>query len=360
MARVRTIVRRSLAALTIGLILFFALTPMGCYLSRAGWEEARILAGRKEIASLVRDPAVDAETRAKLELVLAARRFARDSIGLDVGDSFTTYSRLRRDTLVLVLSAAHRDRLEPHTWWFPIVGRVPYKGFFDFDAALAAARALERDSLDTYLRPAAAFSTLGWFNDPLLSTTLRYDSLDLANTVIHEVTHNTFYASGQAVFNESFATFVGGRGTEWFFRVRGDTARAREAANDWEDDKVLGRFWTRLWTTLDSAYRAHPQSRSARLAVRDTIYANARRQLVDSVGPQLRRVNPRGLERVQLDNAALFARRIYQTDLDVFDAIFVAEGRDLRKAIDRIISLARRRNADPYAELRAWTARLRS
>ena len=360
MARARRVIKRVAAGLTIGVVLFLALTPMGCYLSRAGWEEARILAGRQEIARLVDDRQTDEATRRKLKLVLAARSFARDSIGLDVGESFTTYSRLRRDTLVLVLSAAYRDRLEPHTWWFPVVGRVPYKGFFDFGAAQAAARDLEARGLDTYLRPSAAFSTLGWFNDPLLSTTLRYDSLDLANTVIHEVTHNTFYAPGQAVFNESFATFVGAHGAEWFFRAAGDTTRARIATEDWEDDKLLGRFWTSLWDDLDSAYRAHPESREARLAVRDTIYARARRVLIDSVGPQLRRIDPRALPHVQLDNAALLARRIYLTDLDAFERVYDAEGRDLRRAIARVMTLAKRRPADPYAELRSWVRRVRA
>ncbi|MDQ4080257.1 MAG: aminopeptidase, partial [Gemmatimonadota bacterium] len=335
-ARVRKFIRRTLAILFVAVVLFLALTPTGCYLSRAGWEEARILAGRQKITELVEDPATDAATREKLRLVLAARAFARDSIGLDVGESFTTYSRLRRDTLVLVLSAAYRDRLAPHTWWFPIVGRVPYKGFFDFDAAREAARDLREEGLDTYLRPSAAFSTLGWFNDPLLSTTLRYDSLDLANTVIHEVTHNTFYAAGQAVFNESFATFVGARGAEWFFKSRGDTMRAGLAVADWEDDKLLGRFWTTLWLQLDSAYGAHPESKEARLAARDTIYARARRTLVDSIGPLLKRVDRRVLERMQLDNAALLARRIYLTDLDTFDRVYEAEERDLRRTIARV------------------------
>ncbi|MGQ0713452.1 MAG: aminopeptidase [Gemmatimonadaceae bacterium] len=359
MARVRRVVRRVLAVLTVALVLFFALTPTGCYLSRAGWEEARILAGREDIIRLVEDPAIDAATREKLRLVLAARTFARDSIGLDVGESFTTYSQLGRDTLVLVLSAAYRDRLAAHTWWFPIVGRVPYKGFFDFGAAQEAAQDLRAQGLDTYLRPSAAFSTLGWFNDPLLSTTLRYDSLDLANTVIHEVTHNTFYAPGQAVFNESFATFVGARGVEWFFRSRGDTMRARLAVLDWEDDKLLGRFWTALWRQLDSAYGARPDDRDARLAARDSIYVRARRTLVDSVGPLLTRVDRRVLERVQLDNAALFARRIYLTELDAFDRVYEAEGRDLKRTIARVIALAKRREDDPYAELRAWVARVK-
>src|SRR5207237_115424 len=103
------------------------------------------------------------------------RRCAADSIGLRAGESFTLYTDIGRDTLVLVLSGAYRDRLVPYTWWFPVVGRVPYKGFFAFDAARAATEDMRRAGYDAYLRPSPAFSTLGWFNDPLLNTTLLED-----------------------------------------------------------------------------------------------------------------------------------------------------------------------------------------
>src|SRR5206468_3838333 len=183
-------------------------------------------------------------------LVLDARAFAGDSVGLKAKESFTTYSPLDRDTLVLVLSGAYRDKLKAYTWWFPVVGRVPYKGYFDFAAAKVAARDLEGRGFDVYLRPSPAFSTLGWFNDPLLSTSLRADTLDLANTVIHELTHNTFYAPGSAVFNESFAHFVGARGSAWFFRTRGSPVAADQADARWADEKVLARFWAKLYHSI--------------------------------------------------------------------------------------------------------------
>jgi predicted aminopeptidase len=304
----------------------------------------------------VRDSTTAAPTREKLRLVLQARAFAADSLRLRAKESFTTYSRLERDTLVLVVNAAYRDALKRYTWWFPIVGRVPYKGYFDFDAAKAAAEDLERRGFDVYLRPASAFSTLGWFNDPLLPTTLSEDSLELANTVIHELTHNTFYAKGQAVFNESFANFVGARGAAWFFRARGQPEAEAEVEARWHDEKLLARFWERTYNSLDSAYKAHPTSRLDRLAARDTVYARARTDLVYTAGPQLRTVGPRALERVRLDNAALLARRVYLTDLDLFDAVFEREGRDLRRTLERVIALARSRPKDPYGALRDWLA----
>ena len=337
-------------------LVLFLLTPTGRYLARAAWEEAKILARRRPIAAIIADGSVDERTRAKLALVLEARRFARDSLRLDVDGSFTTFSRLDRDTLVLVLSAAHRDRLKRYTWWFPIVGRVPYKGFFDFDAARAALAAMDSAGFDTYLRPAAAFSTLGWFDDPLLPTTLREDSLDLVNTVVHELTHSTFYAGGEAIFNESFANFAGARGAAAFYRSRGDTAAAREVEARWSDEKVLGAFWTALYRELDSAFAANPGSRAARLAARERIFAAARDRLVHEVGPRLRTIGPRALERARMDNAALLARRVYLTDLELFDAVWVREGRDARRAIRRVIELAKANDDEPFDGLRSWLA----
>ena len=360
--RVARIVGRVVAALALALLLYLLLAPTGRYLVRAAWEEGRILARRRPIADIVADsttprpPAV----RQKLRIVLAARGFASDSVGLRARQSFTAFSQLQHDTLVLVLSAAYRDRLEAFTWWFPIVGRVPYKGFFDFGAARTTARQMDRDGYDVYLRPSPAFSTLGWFNDPLVSTSLNADSLDLANTVIHELTHNTFYAAGQAVFNESFANFVGARGSAWFFRSRGEPDAAAEEDARWDDDKLMARFWERLYHSIDSTYKAHPGADSARvrerIAARDTVYRLARTELVEVLGPQLRTIGPRVLERMRLDNAALLARRIYLTDLDLFDAVWVREGRDLKKTISRVIALAKAKPKDPFGALRAWVA----
>jgi len=285
---------------------------------------------------------------------LAARKYAKDSLHLRAKDSFTTYSRLDHDTLVLVVSAAYRDTLRPYTWWFPIVGRVPYKGYFDFDAARREARDLADDGLDVYVRPSDAFSTLGFFNDPLLNTTLKGDSIGLANTVIHELTHNTFYASGQAPFNESFAMFVGARGAAAFFRSRGQEAAAAKVEAEWEDDKLLARFWTRVIKSLDSAYAAHPADREARIRARDNVYARTRVALVNEIAPQFKTINPLYAERVTLNNAALLARRVYASDLDLFDRIYEKEGRDLKRTIGRVIGLAKSNPKQPFVALRQW------
>jgi predicted aminopeptidase len=362
---VSSVLRRRVLKWTLGILvaivfaaaLFLALTETGRYLARAGWEEGKILWRRRDIAEIVADTATDRITRAKLRIVLDARTFAKTSLGLDArGESFTSFSKLERDTLVLVLSAAYRDRLAYHSWWFPVVGRVPYKGYFDFAKARDDERKFHSRGYDTYLRPASAFSTLGWFNDPLVSTTLRADTLSLANTVIHELTHNTYFASGQAEFNESFANFVGARGSAEFFSTRGHPRAVAEADARWSDEKLLARFWKQLYGDIDSVFKAHPGDDNirARLALRDSVYRAARQDLIFRIGPLLRTVAPRYVERVRLDNAALMARRIYLTDLDLFDSIYVREGRDTRRATARIIELARSDAKRPYDALRRW------
>ena len=325
----------------------------GCYIARAAVEEARILRARRPIGDALADPSLSHAVKQKLELVVEARRYARDSLGLDPGNSFTSYADIGRDTLVLVLSAARRDSLVGYSWRYPVVGRLPYRGFFDLDDALRARRELEARGYDTYLRTADAFSTLGWFDDPLLSTTLRHDSIDVVNTVIHEITHTTYFAKGQGVFNESFASFVGSRGAEHFFRSRGSTEAAAMADASWQDDKVLSAFWRSLSRSLDSTFAAH-SSRDRRLSARDTVYARARRVLIDSIAPRLRTIGPWYAERVPLNNAYVLARSVYASELELFDQVYRREEKDLRVAIARIIRLAKGSKESPFGPIRAW------
>lgn len=336
-----------------GLAAALLLASNGCYLSTAAWEQAKILSARRPIAEIVRDGRVPVATRAKLQLVLEARDFAARDLGLNTGKSFTAFTQIERDTLVLVVTAAYADTLRPYTWWFPIVGRVPYKGHFNFDAARAEARELLDQGLDVYLRPADAYSTLGWFNDPLLSTTLSRDSVELVNTVVHELTHNTFYAPGAADFNESFASFVGARGSVNFFRARGDEAMARVAEARWQDEQLLAGFWRRLAIAVDSALRAHPPGEQRR-AARDSVYGRARTELVEQIGPRFLVYDRRYGHRVVLNNAVVLARRVYGKGFDLFEAVHLCEGRALSATIRRVTALASKSGGAPFDSLAAW------
>src|SRR6202008_2140240 len=148
------------------------------------------------------------------------REYARDVLKFNVGGSYSSFSYVDRPDLTYIVVAAPKTELRPYTWWFLIVGNVPYKGYFSKEEAQAEIDQLNAQGYDTNLRTSAAFSTLGWFDDPLLSHLLRYDKVTLAEVIFHELFHNTAYVKGAAVFNENSANFVGGRSPINFFRDR--------------------------------------------------------------------------------------------------------------------------------------------
>lgn len=322
------------AALMIGFSTAYVASGEVRYLTRAGLEETQILTDRKPIEKVLRNPKLDPAVRGQLELVLQARDAAA-GLGLDADKTFTQYTDVGRDTLLLVLSASPANCLCPVTWSYPIVGRVPYKGFFDPKMAHAAADKLEASGLDTYLRPSGAFSTLGWFNDPLLSTALGGDTVEIAALVFHELAHNTLYVKSATPFNETFAQMVGYRSAEAFFRERGDTVHAVRAADRWHDELVLGAFYDSLATRLDALYATRPDS--AALAEGRTEAARwAREQLEGPVGGELRTIQVGRLSDRPVNNARLIAARIYRTRSALFEAWFERNGADVRLAVERL------------------------
>lgn len=287
------------------------------YLTRAGFEETEILMGRVPMNRVVADTAYPAEVRAAAELVVEARAFAL-ALEMDPDETYTTYSDVGRDTLLLVLTVSRRDCLCPETWRYPFVGRVPYRGYFDPDAGQAAAREYADRGFDVHLRPSAAFSTLGWFNDPLLSTAIGGDAVELAALVFHEIAHNTLWVPDATAFNESFAQWVGYRAAEAFFLARGDTALAVRAADRWHDEQLLGRYYDALLGHLDSLYAGRPQGEALERG-REAIAAWARDTLASPFGAALRTIDAARLGDRPINNAALLGVRLYRTGLDLFE-----------------------------------------
>jgi predicted aminopeptidase len=320
------------------------------YLTRAGFEETRILQSRQPIARLVSDSTADPILRQTLGLVIESRNYAA-RLGLEAKETYTSYSDVGRDTLLLVLQAAPRDCICPYTWKYPIVGRIPYKGFFDTRAARREADRLAARGYDVYLRPSGAFSTLGWFEDPLLSTALTRDSVELASTVFHEIAHNTLYVKSATPFNESFAQLVGYRAAEAFFRERGDSIHAERAADRWHDEIVLGEYYSALVRRLDSLYAQRPDSAALERGRREAAEW-ARDQLTGPLGRRLRTYDIGRIAQRPINNAQLIGARIYRTRLDLFDRWFENHGRDVSRSVSALDSLMKGVEGDSaYARL---------
>ena len=328
--------RFSLGAGAVALVTSLASACSPMYVIRAGIAEAKILRARRPIPEVILDPTTDDRTKTKLTFVMEARSYAIDVLELDVGRSYTSFSQLESDTLALVLSAAHRDQLTPRTWWFPIVGRVPYKGYFDEDNAIDEQEKLEEDGFDTFLRPTAAFSTLGWFADPLLSTLLRLDEVDLVETVLHELSHNHLFVKGQVRFNESFATFVGRAGAIEFFCNRqgggADTVKCLRAQARWRDHQRFEGFIEGLVEELQVVYRDATLPYDTKLAERERIFGESIATFTKEVQPSFEASTYQSFLVIPLNNATLLARIRYHHRLRDFQALMEREG-DLRRAV---------------------------
>jgi predicted aminopeptidase len=215
---------------------------------------------------------------------------------------------------------------------------------------------LQSRGYDAYVRPTAAFSTLGWFNDPLVSPLLRYDSVTLANTVVHEIFHNTLYLSGQAMFNESLAQFVGARGAIAFFCTHyGPEAReCRTAEASWRDELRFGAFLSALVTELEALYERDDLTAEQKVAQREPIFAAAQARFRDEMQPHFEVLRFPAFARMPLNNATLIGRRLYYRRLDLFEEWYQRYG-DLRTAIHAAIHHTRGED-DPFAALQALLA----
>jgi predicted aminopeptidase len=292
------------------------LLACGCggvgYLGRAAWHEARILWRREPIAALLGRDDLAPALRERLRLVLAVRAFAAGPLGLHVGRSYTSFARVD-DLRLWVVTAARRDRLEAHTWRYPLLGRLPYRGFFARGAAEAEARALGARDLDVAVRAAATFSTLGWLADPLLSTVVDAPLVAVAETVIHELFHATLYLPEAATFNESAATFAGHRGAQAFFCAGPGRRpeRCREARARWTATRRRGRVLTRLAARLERLYATGPpptRRERARVRLAAATVARLARHGIDARA-----------ELLPPNNAELLGVLLYTTGLDAFE-----------------------------------------
>ncbi|HLX04410.1 MAG TPA: aminopeptidase [Candidatus Binatus sp.] len=330
------------------MIVFAPILLSGCYFTRAAYVEGRILWKRKPIDDVLARKDLPADIRTKLETVLAVRKFAADQLGENVGGAYETIAPVDQSAIVYVVMAAPRDSLEPYTWWFPIVGRVPYRGYFDQNDALAEAASLEAQGLDTMVRPSIAFSSLGFFDDPLLTNLLKLDRVELAGVLIHELFHRTYYLASDAMFDESAANYVGSAGAVAFFAATdGESAPSTIAARGILDsDLKFARFLLHEQARLLDIYTANlpkdelDQRREAAFAAIKADYA--------ALAPTLSGLERFDLDKQPLNNAVLVNYLIYFHQLDNFAALHRMNHGDLRPTIAQIISIAKAHSEDPF------------
>ncbi|TQV78105.1 aminopeptidase [Exilibacterium tricleocarpae] len=206
-----------LLALLAALALLGGCETLGYY-TQAATGQLSLLSKREPIDTLLEAPQTDDETRRQLQLVQSLRAFAGAELSLPAAGSFTSYVELDRDYPVWSVVATPEFSLQPHQWCYPVIGCAAYRGYFKRDDARGKAQALKAQGFDVMVGGVPAYSTLGWFNDPVLSSYLHWREAELAGLIFHELAHQVFYINDDSAINESFATAVEQAGVERWFR----------------------------------------------------------------------------------------------------------------------------------------------
>jgi predicted aminopeptidase len=229
-----------------------------------GLGQLKIIREAKPVEQFLQDPSFPDSLKSKLRLIEAARKFAIDSLGLTDTDNYKTMYDQHGQELMWVVLACEPFRLKEKRWDFPVIGSVPYKGYFDQAKAIKERDQLQQEGWDVSIRNPGGWSTLGWFTDPILSGMLRRSDGDLASLIIHEMVHATIYVRDSSDFNENLASFIGDRGAEIFLaRKFGDTSRQfKEYMFEDSDYRKVTEHMLRATSKLDSLYNAFSQSDS--------------------------------------------------------------------------------------------------
>jgi predicted aminopeptidase len=324
--------------LTIAFLVLLMLCNSGCYYSHLASGQIKLLWRRQPIKEAIEDPAHDEETRDLLRLVGSIRSYALD-LGLRVDRQYTSYVDWPGDRIVTTLVRTRPGSLEAVPHWFPIVGELPYKGYFDQGRAEAEAERLRVDEgFDVCVSPITAYSTLGWFDDPVTSPMLTRGAVSLAETLFHEWVHSTAFFPNEIDFNESVAQFIGQQASIRFFEDVSlesgqrlpDASRVRDAIEDRRSiDKVIQTFHDLLLEIQDA---------DDRVALRAVAEARVRGELA---ALPLRVLDPeRVASRARLSDACLALRGTYVQDLPRHAQLLTELDGDLEAMIARLTEWA--------------------
>lgn len=329
------------------LLAFFGCVP---YLLQAGWHQAELLASRRPVEEVLATGGLGAGEEQRLRLVPRIKDFGA-RIGLEATDNYESYA-WHWDRRIWNISASEPLRFQNRSWWFPIVGKVPYLGYFRREDADRLQARLEARGWEVWVREAGAYSTLGWFRDPLLPGMLRWSEGDLAETILHELAHATLWIPGSVSFNETFANVVGeAAARRYLVETYGEGSAP---VVDWDDDAHDVVEWRRLlhdlYEDLDALYRDPALDDATRRRRKAELFASLPERVEASALVRKRRFS--AIARAgPWNNARMLQYRAYNDRDADFRAILAREQGDVAAFIAAIATITRNQR-DPAAALR--------
>ena len=295
--------------------LLAALLSGGCegtlsYYPHLALGQLRLLAARRDVAEVLRDPHTPPALARDLARVQGYLQFADEQLGLPIGGRYRSYVQLDRPAVVWNVFATPEFSVVPVTWRHPLIGAAVYRGFFGLERARRAARALATRGFDAQVRGAAAYSTLGWFDDPLLSTFIDLPDERLAALLFHELAHGKLFVPGDSAFNEAFATFVGREGVIEWANAHGRDSQAIRAAFWAQTERAA---FLLAWRERFAALYAQPLADDQRRLLKEDLFAAMRACHARRGG---------GALPARLNNAVFVAVAAYERWTGAFAALF--------------------------------------
>ena len=330
----------------------------GCqlgYYMKSATNQFSMMASRIPVDEALEKSPLTETQKSKLRLSQQAREFAFHDLHLKNTKNYDSYIDLKRPYVTWVVNAAYKWEMKNYEWSYPIIGKMPYKGFFSEAEAKEQAADLEKEGLDTNVRGVSAYSTLGWFKDSVLSSMLRYKDHDLVNTIIHEIVHTTVYIKSNSDFNERLAVFIGGKGTEMFYKkLEGpDSATVKLIKAENEDDKLFSDFISGQIKELETWYKSNSDQNEK---IRQEQFDKIKIAFKSQVSSKFKSASYQKFTEQKLNNATLGLLRTYMEDLSDFEKLYSKCNENMDLFIEKIKTLEKSDN--PAEDLKKLTASL--
>ena len=351
------IMRRLLMKLTAQFVLLMCfLSLLGCsnlnYITKLAWHQGYITVHSVPIQEVLNDPKQDPGIAEKIRFIQTVKRYGEERIGLRGRSCYSTFYE-DQGPILYIVTACEKDRLRAYHWNFPIIGTVSYKGFFSKTDAIRERRELEKKGYDTCLRPAGAYSTLGYLRDPIFSSFMKWDVGSLANLILHEMTHSTCYFKGNTDFNEQMATFIGNQGSILFLsdKYGPESAEVSQAIQSQHDALLFSRWIDQACELLSEFYK-QKISQEEKLEGRKGVFRSLQEDF-KGIKPLFQTDTYETFDEKSLNNAILLADRQYYQHLESFETVYRFLGRDLRRVV-ALMKEIHTSGEEPFLYLDHW------
>lgn len=337
-------------------LVFASVGLSGCaisYLAELGMGQMKVVFQQVPVEDLLSNPETSEADKEKIRVVLQVKHFAEQELGFAPTRNYTTFYDTHGKPVSYNICACAPDSFELKSWWFPIVGTVPYLGYFELEPALQKSKELQEEGYDVLVSEVGGYSTLGWFTDPIFSAMLKRSAPSLINLIIHELTHGHIYLGGEANFNETLANFIADKGTEIFLQHY-------YAHHEWNALYIEEKRQKEEYTSfLEAIYQQLNELYQESLSSEEKL--QWKKYILKEASQRYSRLKqfsltdksyPESFPADKVNNAFFAIFKTYHHDTHIFEQIYQYHDQHLPKTIAFLKKFEK--SKDPFEEIRQW------